>query len=54
MTESPHGFAKPSEEEPNAGQADEDGEIAPDRPSGDAEDLSSAVQKEEAKEQSRI
>ena len=35
-------------------QSDEGGELAPDRPTNDAEDLASAVHEEEAREQSGI
>jgi hypothetical protein len=36
----------------DSGQTGADGEMAPDRPTDDAEDTATAVQKEEAKEQS--
>ena len=40
--------------EVDSGQTGADGEMAPDRPTDDAEDTGTAVQQEEAKEQSGI
>jgi hypothetical protein len=49
-TQSPH----PPEDAKNTGQTGSEGEAAPDRPTDDPADVATAVQEEEAKEQSGI
>jgi hypothetical protein len=50
MTESTYPPPDPPEDG-NPGQSDEEGEMAPDRPTDDAQDVASSVHEEEAQEQ---